>query len=155
MPQEIERKFLVTGEFRDVAYAARQMAQGYICRAPERCVRVRISDDRGFLTIKGESDASGLSRYEWEQEISVADARELMRLCEPGRIEKTRYLVRWGRHTIEVDEFHGENEGLVMAEVELSDESEAFSPPPFFGREVTGDERFYNAYLSCHPYTSW
>ena len=155
MPQEIERKFLVTGEYRNVAYAARHMEQGYICSAPERCVRVRISDERGFLTIKGASDVSGLSRYEWEHEISLTEARELMRLCEPGRIEKTRYLVRWGRHTIEVDEFHGENEGLVMAEVELSDESEVFTPPSFLGREVTGDARYYNAYLTRHPYTTW
>lgn len=155
MPQEIERKFLVTGEYRNVACAARHMAQGYICSAPERCVRVRISDGRGFLTIKGASDASGLSRYEWEREIPLADARDLLRLCEPGRIEKTRYLVPWGRHTIEVDEFHGENEGLVMAEVELSDESETFAPPPFLGREVTGDARYYNAYLARHPYTTW
>ena len=155
MSQEIERKFLVTGEYRNIAHAARHMAQGYICSAPERCVRVRISDGRGFLTIKGASDAAGLSRYEWEREIPVEEADELMRLCEPGRIEKTRYLVRHGRHTIEVDEFHGENEGLLLAEVELADETESFIPPAFLGQEVTGDERYYNAYLSKHPYTSW
>lgn len=155
MPQEIERKFRVSGEFKSLAYAATQVAQGYLCSDPARCVRIRIRDSKGYLTIKGASDAAGLSRYEWEREIPVDEARELMSLCEPGRIEKTRYLIRHGRHIIEVDEFHGENEGLVLAEVELADEAEAFSPPVFLGEEVTGDIRFYNAYLSKHPYTTW
>ena len=151
MPQEIERKFLVSGEFRSLAYAAREVAQGYLCSSPERCVRVRISDGKGFLTIKGASDASGLSRYEWEREIPLGEARELMRLCEPGRIEKTRYLIRSGAHTVEVDEFHGDNEGLVVAEIELSDEAEAFLPPSFLGKEVTGDVRYYK-YALFHKY---
>lgn len=155
MPQEIERKFRVFGEFKSLAYAAMQVAQGYLCSDPVRCVRVRIRDGKGYLTIKGASDATGLSRYEWEREIPLDEARELICLCEPGRIEKTRYLVRHGCHTVEVDEFHGENEGLVLAEVELADESEAFDPPIFLGEEVTGDVRFYNAYLSKHPYTTW
>lgn len=155
MPQEIERKFLVSGAFHSLAYASSEVAQGYLCSAPERCVRVRIRDGRGYLTIKGTSDASGLSRYEWEREIPLEDARHLMLLCEPGRIEKTRYLVRHGKHTLEIDEFHGENEGLVMAEVELDDVDEPFTPPSYLGCEVTGDERYYNAYLSKHPYATW
>lgn len=155
MQKEIERKYLVCGEFKSSAYAATQVAQGYLCSDAARCVRIRIRDDKGYLTIKGVSDDTGLSRYEWEREIPVGEARELMNLCEPGRIEKTRYLVAHGRHTIEIDEFHGENEGLVLAEVELADEAEAFSPPAFLSEEVTGDIRFYNAYLSKHPYSTW
>ena len=109
----------------------------------------------GYLTIKGASDASGLSRYEWEKEIPLNEAEELMKLCEPGVIDKTRYLVRSGRHTFEVDEFYGENEGLVVAEVELTSEDEAFEKPDFIGREVTGDVRYYNSQLMKHPYTVW
>lgn len=155
MPQEIERKFLVTGEFQSRAYAATHVAQGYLCSSPERCVRVRLRDGKGYLTIKGASNASGTSRYEWEREIPQEEARELLKLCEPGLIDKTRYLIRHGQHIIEVDEFHGDNEGLVMAEVELGSEDEPFDPPAFLGREVTGDVRYYNAYLARHPYTTW
>ena len=143
MSQEIERKFLVTGEYKSRAYE-----QG-------RTVRVRIRNGKGYLTIKGASDASGLSRYEWEKEIPLNEAEELMKLCEPGVIDKTRYLVRSGRHTFEVDEFYGENEGLVVAEVELTSEDEAFEKPDFIGREVTGDVRYYNSQLMKHPYTVW
>ena len=118
-------------------------------------VRVRIRNGKGYLTIKGASDASGLSRYEWEKEIPLNEAEELMKLCEPGVIDKTRYLVRSGRHTFEVDEFYGENEGLVVAEVELTSEDEAFEKPDFIGREVTGDVRYYNSQLMKHPFTTW
>ena len=111
--------------------------------------------ERDILRIKGASDASGLSRYEWEKEIPLNEAEELMKLCEPGVIDKTRYLVRSGRHTFEVDEFYGENEGLVVAEVELTSEDEAFEKPDFIGREVTGDVRYYNSQLMKHPYTVW
>ena len=126
MPQEIERKFLVTGEYKPQAYAHSRIVQGYISSARGRTVRVRIRDERGFLTIKGASNESGTSRYEWEKEIPLCEARELLKLCEPGIIDKTRYLVRSGQHTFEVDEFYGENEGLTVAEVELSSEDEPF-----------------------------
>ena len=155
MPQEIERKFLVTGEYKSQAYAQSRIVQGYISSARGRTVRVRIRDGRGFLTIKGATNESGTSRYEWEKEIPLDEARELLKLCEPGIIDKTRYLVRSGQHTFEVDEFYGENEGLTVAEVELSSEDEPFVKPAFVGREVTGDARYYNSQLMKHPFTTW
>lgn len=156
MAQEIERKFLVGDDsYRAAAYACSRIVQGYICRAHGRTVRVRIRDGKGYLTIKGLSNVSGTSRYEWEQEVSRSDAEELMRLCEPGMIDKDRYLVRCGRHTFEVDEFHGENEGLVVAEVELEDKDESFERPTFIGREVTGDARYCNSFLAHEPYRTW
>ena len=155
MPQEIERKFLVTGEYKSKAYSHSRIVQGYICCARGKTVRVRIRGDKGYLTIKGASGTSGLSRYEWEKEIPVEEAEELMAICEPGVIDKTRYLVRSGNHVFEVDEFYGENEGLVMAEVELSAEDESFVKPDFIGREVTGDVRYYNSQLRVRPYKSW
>ena len=155
MPQEIERKFLVTGEYKSQAYAHSRIVQGYISSARGRTVRVRIRDERGYLTIKGASDKSGTSRYEWEKEIPLDEARELLKLCEPGISDKTRYLVRSGQHVFEVDEFYGENEGLTVAEVELSSEDEPFVKPAFIGREVTGDVRYYNSQLMKHPFTTW
>lgn len=155
MPREIERKFLVTGEYKSQAFAHSRIVQGYICSARGRTVRVRLRDGRGYLTIKGASDAAGMSRYEWEKEISREEAEELMRLCEKGVIDKTRYLVRSGSHVFEVDEFYGDNEGLVMAEVELASEDEPFDRPAFIGREVTGDVRYYNSQLMKHPYREW
>ena len=155
MPQEIERKFLVKGEYKSQAYAHSRIAQGYICSARGRTVRVRIRDGRGYLTIKGASDAAGMSRYEWEKEIPLPEAEELMKLCEPGVIDKTRYLVRSGKHVFEVDEFYGENEGLTMAEVELVSEDEPFVKPDFIGQEVTGDVRYYNSQLMKHPFKEW
>lgn len=155
MPQEIERKFLVDGEYKSKAYASSRIVQGYICSARGRTVRIRIRDDKGYLTIKGPADASGISRYEWEKEIPLDEARDLMKICEPGVIDKTRYLVRSGRHVFEVDEFYGENEGLVIAEVELSSPDEPFEKPDFIGQEVTGDTRYYNAQLMRHPFCRW
>lgn len=155
MPFEIERKFLVTGEFRHLAYHHSRILQGYISSGNGRTVRVRIRDDKGFLTIKGPSGKQGLSRYEFETEIPLNDARDLMMLCEPGIIDKTRYLVKSGTHIFEIDEFYGDNEGLIMAEVELSDEKEQFLKPDFIGREVTGDRRFYNAHMRKNPYKLW
>lgn len=155
MPREIERKFLVTGEYKSQAFAHSRIVQGYICSARGRTVRVRLRDGRGYLTIKGASDAAGMSRYEWEKEISREEAEELMKLCEEGVIDKTRYLVRSGSHVFEVDEFYGDNEGLVMAEVELASEDEPFDRPAFIGREVTGDIRYYNSQLMKHPYREW
>lgn len=155
MAQEIERKFLVAGDFKSQAHAQSRIVQGYISSACGRTVRVRIRDGKGYLTIKGASNASGTSRYEWEKELPLAEAEALMKLCEPGIIDKTRYLVHSGVHTFEVDEFYGENEGLVVAEVELSSEDEAFVKPPFIGREVTGDIRYYNSQLMKKPYRTW
>lgn len=155
MAQEIERKFLVRGSFREQATRSTRIVQGYLSSVPERTVRVRIKGDQGFLTIKGIGDASGASRYEWEREIPVAEAEQLLAICEPGAIDKIRHLVPAGEHTFEVDEFHGENEGLVVAEVELRSADEAFAKPAWLGDEVTGDTRYYNAMLMKHPYTRW
>lgn len=154
---EIERKFLVTGPFKDKAYDATRIQQGYIASGRGRTVRVRVRGDKGYLTIKGPSNLAGLARFEWEKEISVSDAHELMRICEPGIIDKTRYLVKSpdGHHVWEVDEFYGDNEGLVMAEIELNDENESYSKPDFIGLEVTGDRRFYNSHLRQNPYKLW
>lgn len=155
MAQEIERKFLVSGEYKSLAFAQSRIVQGYISSARGRTVRVRIRDGKGYLTIKGASNKSGTSRYEWEKELPLAEAEELMKLCEPGVIDKTRYLVRSGSHIFEVDEFYGENEGLVVAEVELESEEEEFVKPDFIAEEVTGDIRYYNSQLMKKPYTSW
>ena len=155
MAQEIERKFLVDGEFKSQAFSQSRIVQGYICSAHGRTVRVRIRDDKGYLTIKGASNESGTSRYEWEKELPLSEAEELMKLCEPGVIDKTRYLVRSAGHVFEVDEFYGENEGLIVAEVELSDENECFDKPDFIGKEVTGDTKYYNSQLMKKPYKTW
>lgn len=155
MAQEIERKFLVKGEFKSQAYSQSHIVQGYISSAHGRTVRIRIRDEKGYLTIKGASNASGMSRYEWEKEIPFNEAQELMKLCEPGIIDKTRYLVKSGKHTFEVDEFYGENEGLILAEVELGSEDELYEKPSFIGEEVTGDIRYYNSNLMKHPFRTW
>lgn len=155
MAQEIERKFLVDGEFKSQAFSQSRIVQGYICSAHGRTVRVRIRDDKGYLTIKGASNESGTSRYEWEKELPLSEAEELMKLCEPGVIDKTRYLVRCAAHVFEVDEFYGENEGLIVAEVELSEENECFDKPAFIGKEVTGDTKYYNSQLMKKPYKTW
>ena len=155
MAQEIERKFLVKGEFKSLAYSQSHIVQGYISSAHGRTVRIRIRDEKGYLTIKGASNASGMSRYEWEKEIPFNEAQELMKLCEPGIIDKIRYLVKSGKHTFEVDEFYGENEGLILAEVELNSEDELYEKPSFIGEEVTGDIRYYNSNLMKHPFRTW
>lgn len=152
MSKEIERKFLVRGDFKSQAFRSERITQGYLSSVPERTVRVRIKGNEGFITIKGRSNASGLTRYEWEKEIPVDEARELLQLSEPGMIDKTRYLVQVGKHVIEVDEFLGENEGLILAEIELQSEDETFEKPEWLGKEVTGDPRYYNAMLSKKPY---
>lgn len=138
-----------------MAYSASRIAQGYICSSRGRTVRVRIRDEKGYLTIKGPSDSQGLGRYEWEKEIPIQEAQELMRLCEPGMIDKTRYLVKSGKHVFEVDEFYGENEGLTIAEVELESADESYEKPDFIGEEVTGDVRYYNSFLMKNPFTRW
>lgn len=153
---EIERKFLVKNNaFIAESSTSFTIAQGYLSSVPERTVRIRIKGDKGFLTIKGKSSASGASRLEWEKEISVEEAKLLLPLCEKGVIQKTRYEVVSGNHIIEIDVFDGENAGLILAEIELQDENENFLKPDWLGEEVTQDERYYNAYLSHHPYSLW
>jgi CYTH domain-containing protein len=153
---EIERKFLVCDDsYRQLAYGSSRIKQGYICSGHGRTVRVRIRGDRGYLTIKGASDEKGLSRYEFEKEITLDEAEQLFKLCEPGVIDKTRFLVKSGSHVFEVDEFYGDNEGLVIAEVELQAEDEAFEKPSFIAKEVTGDRRFYNSHLRKFPFVIW
>ncbi len=156
MAQEIERKYLVLdNSFKHEAFSKSHIQQGYICSERGRTVRVRIRDSRAYITIKGPSTNNGLSRYEFEQEIPLADAEQLMQLCEPGIIDKTRWLVKSGDHTFEVDEFHGENDGLIVAEVELRDATDVVEIPHFIGKEVTGDRRYYNSQLRQHPFKSW
>ncbi|MDR1524734.1 MAG: CYTH domain-containing protein [Tannerella sp.] len=153
---EIERKFLVREDsFVDEAFDAKRMVQGYICADAERSVRVRICGEEGFLTIKSASNERGWSRYEFEKPVALNEAGELMKLCLPGLIDKVRYYVKAGRHTWEVDVFHGENEGLVVAEIELESEDEVFELPSWIGKEVSGDPRYYNAMLAVHPYSAW
>lgn len=153
---EIERKFLVTSTaFKSEAFAKKQISQGYLNSNPERTVRVRIANEKGFLTIKGKGNESGMSRFEWEKEITAAEARALLALCEAGVIDKTRFEIKAGNHTFEVDEFYGGNEGLIVAEIELSSETETFEKPSWLGEEVTNDNRYYNAYLSQNPFKSW
>ena len=155
MPLEIERKFLVEGDYKSLSSSHSHMVQGYICSDQGRTVRVRIRDTKGYLTIKGPSRDGGLSRYEFEKEITHDEALSLMFLCQSGVIDKVRWLVPYGNHTFEVDEFAGDNAGLVVAEVELSSPDEAFERPPFLGEEVTGDRRYYNSQLRAHPYKDW
>ncbi|TVR39021.1 MAG: CYTH domain-containing protein [Bacteroidia bacterium] len=155
MAQEIERKFLVKGDFKPEAIKQTRIIQGYLSSVPERTVRVRVKGDKGFLTIKGIGNESGASRYEWEKEISVKEAEELLAICEPGVIDKIRYIVKSGEHTFEVDEFFGENQGLIIAEVELKSEDEAFQKPVWVGEEVTGYTKFYNSMLMKNPYKHW
>lgn len=130
---------MVAGDFRPFVCSTTHIVQGYLNSAPERTVRVRIRDDKGYLTIKGLSDGKGMSRFEWEKEISLPEAEELMRLCEPGIIDKNRHIIEYGGHVFEVDEFFGENAGLIIAEIELSSEDETFGKPQWLGQEVTGD----------------
>jgi len=155
MPLEIERKFLVIGDFKPFAERSYRIIQGYLSSNEKRTVRIRIKDNAGYLTIKGISNASGLSRYEWEKEIPFTEAKELLLLCESGVIDKTRFLVKVGNHIFEVDEFVGENCGLILAEVELNSEDEIFDKPEWLGKEVTGDARYYNAMLLKFPFTKW
>ena len=153
MNKEIERKFLVTGDYKSHAYSSSRIIQGYICHIPGRTVRVR--DNQGFLTIKNAPKPGEIGRNEWEWEIPLEDARGLISLCERGVIDKTRFLVKAGDHVFEVDEFYGDNEGLTVAEVELSSEDESFERPSWLGEEVTGDRRYYNSMLLINPFKNW
>lgn len=154
--QEIERKFLVISEdYKNQAFKQERISQGYLNSHPERTVRVRIKGETAFITVKGKSSESGLTRFEWEKEIPVQEAEELMKLCEPGKIQKTRYLIQAGEFVFEVDEFSGENTGLTVAEVELHTEDSEFTKPEWLGKEVTGDLRYYNSQLCLYPYCNW
>ncbi|MBP5642745.1 MAG: CYTH domain-containing protein [Bacteroidales bacterium] len=157
MAQEIERKFLIAGDYKSEAYASVRITQGYLSRVPDRVVRVRIKGDKGFITIKGTTNDTGLSRFEWEKEIPLVEAQALLKMAEPGVIDKTRHLIKNtdGKHIWEVDEFHGDNEGLVVAEIELENENDLFDKPSWLGKEVTGDLKYYNSYLSEQPYKTW
>lgn len=152
---EIERKYLVTGDFKQFAKKATRITQGYLSSVPERTVRVRVKGDKGYITIKGIGSESGASRFEWEKEIPVTEVQELLKICEPGVIDKTRYIIETGNHICEVDEFYGDNEGLIVAEVELMSEDEEFIKPEWLGEEVTGDVKYYNSMLMKNPYKNW
>ena len=154
--KEIERKFLVSGPgYKKETFRTERMRQGFLSSVPERTVRVRMAGERGWITVKGIGNQKGTTRFEWEKEIAGQEVERLLELCEPGIIDKTRYYVEKGRHTFEVDEFHGDNEGLVIAEIELSEEEESFSRPEWLGKEVTGETKYYNAALSRRPYQDW
>lgn len=155
MANEIERKFLVKGDFKPFVHKATRIIQGYLSSVPERTVRVRVKGDKGYITIKGIGNDSGATRFEWEKEISVNEVQDLLKICEPGVIDKTRYLVNVDNFEFEVDEFYGENEGLVIAELELNSEDESFPKPDWLGEEVTGDTKYYNSMLMKNPYTKW
>ena len=156
MAQEIEKKFLVKSDaFKAVVSKETRITQGYLSSIPERTVRVRIKGSKGFITIKGIGSASGASRYEWEKEIPVEEVEELLKICEPGVIDKTRYEVKNGPFKFEVDEFYGENQGLTVAEIELTSETDSFDKPEWLGEEVTGDVKYYNSMLMKNPYTKW
>jgi adenylate cyclase len=152
---EIERKFLVKADFKQFAHKSYRIAQAYLSSVPERTVRVRIKEEKAFLTIKGKGNESGTTRFEWEKEIDINEAEQLLKICESGLIDKTRYIIEVGEHSFEVDEFHGENRGLVLAEIELQSEDESYEKPSWLGEEVTGDKRFYNSYLVKHPFIKW
>ena len=153
---EIERKYLVTNcDFIMESKENFRIVQGYLNSNPERTVRVRIKGGKGFLTIKGIGNESGMTRFEWEKEIKISEAEALLLLCEKGAIDKIRYNVIFENHLFEVDVFQGENEGLIVAEIELQSENETFSKPNWLGNEVTSDERYYNSFLSNRPFKYW
>ena len=153
---EIERKFLVkSADFLSESTKSNRIVQGYLNSNPDRTVRVRIKGNAGFLTIKGKGNESGTTRFEWEKEIPVAEAAQLLLLCEEGVIDKIRYEIPFGKHLYEVDVFEGDNKGLIVAEIELNDENESFEKPDWLGEEVTGKKRYYNASLSIFSYKNW
>ncbi len=153
---EIERKYLVKDiSYREVAISRKRIVQGFLNTDPDRTVRVRIKGDEGFLTVKGISNASGTTRFEWETGIKVEEAEALLQLCEPSVIDKTRYEIPMGKYLFEVDEFHGDNEGLIIAEIELDNENDVFERPDWLGEEVTGDIKYYNSQLSKNPLIGW
>lgn len=155
MTKEIERKFLVTGDFKKHVTKSYKIAQGFLSTVPERTVRIRIRDNQGFITIKGIGNASGTTRFEWEKEIPVNEAENLLLLCEPTIIEKIRYIVPENDNLFfEIDEFFGKNKGLIIAEIELPHENTTFTKPSWLGEEVTGQLKYYNASLSKKPFSN-
>lgn len=153
---EIERKFLVlSNQFKENAHQHYRIVQGFLNSDPARVVRIRLSGENAWITVKGMGDARGLSRFEWEKELDIREAEALLKLCEPGRIEKTRYLVHYGNTLFEVDEFYGENAGLIIAEAELESADQSIDRPEWLGEEVTGQKAYYNSQLAQHPYSSW
>ncbi len=153
---EIERKFLVKSKvYREEAFGKEEIIQGFLNTHPDRTVRVRLSGEKGFITVKGRTDAEGITRFEWEREIPAMEARALLEICEPGVIRKIRYLVRSGDHLVEVDEFSGENVGLIIAEIEMKEIDDTIIKPDWLGEEVTGEPRYYNSQLSKKPYATW
>ena len=156
MAIEIERKFLVKGDYKKFVIKKEKIIQGFLSTVPERTVRVRIKKDKAFLTIKGIGNKSGVSRYEFEKEIDIDDAKDLLKICEKGVIEKTRHIIPIENDLFfEVDEFYGDNEGLILAEIELPTENAKFEKPDWLGEEVTGDKRYYNSVLKKNPYKNW
>ena len=153
---EIERKFLVkTSAYKEVSSSYTRIVQGFLNTHPERTVRVRIKGEVGYLTIKGKSNKEGTTRFEWEKEIPLTEAENLLKLCEEGVIEKIRYEVHIENHVFEIDEFFGNNQGLIIAEVELNSEDEVFEKPSWLGTEVTGKIKYYNSQLSKKPFKEW
>ena len=156
MPKEIERKFLIKGNFKKFAVKRYNISQGFLSTVPERSVRIRIKDNQGFITVKGKGNSSGTTRFKWEKEISKEEAESLLTLCEPTIIEKIRYIIPANNKLFfEVDEFLGENTGLLIAEIELTHENELFKKPDWLGKEVTGEVAYYNAMLSKRPFSNW
>lgn len=153
---EIERKFLVrSAAYKKMATSQKRIVQGFLSTHPERTVRVRLMGDIGYLTIKGKSNETGTTRFEWEKELARREAEALLEICEKGIIDKVRYYVPYGKHLFEIDEFYGENEGLIVAEIELIEEMEAFERPLWLGEEITGNVRYYNSKLSKEPFKTW
>ena len=156
MSLEIERKFLVKNDaFKKESFQEKIIKQGYLNSDKNRTVRIRISDHQGFITVKGVSNASGATRFEWEKEIDVTEATEMLSLCETTIIDKNRFMVESGKHIFEIDEFYGDNQGLIIAEIELNSENETFEKPTWLGAEVTGNAKYYNSYLSKFPFSTW
>jgi CYTH domain-containing protein len=155
MGYEIERKFLVDGDYKSKSFKAYPIKQGYLSLSGVSVVRVRLKGEKAYITVKSSVVSGTLKRNEWEYEIPKDDAEEMLKLCEEGLIDKTRYLVKVGKHVFEVDEFNGDNEGLLIAEVELEHEDEHFEKPEWLGEEVTDNVRYYNSFLSIHPYNKW
>jgi CYTH domain-containing protein len=153
---EIERKFLVKNEtYKSEAIKAQTLTQGYLSTDPKRAVRIRICNKEAYINVKGETSKSGVSRFEWEKKIDIEEAQNLILLCHKSIITKVRYHVRYGNHTFEVDEFLGDNAGLVVAEIELTDELESFERPNWLGKEVTGIKKYYNSQLSQNAFKNW
>ncbi len=155
MAYEIERKFLVKGEFKHLALRSDYIVQGYLFSNEQKSVRVRLRGDKGYVTIKSTLESTNVTRNEWEYEVPAHQVNEMLRICEPGIIEKTRYIVNYKNLVVEVDEFYGDNEGLILAEIELAYENQIFEKPDFLGDDVTDDSRYLNSELSKHPYREW